>query len=462
MQKKKIDLTSGPIFNNLIRVSLPIMFTSFMMMAYNLTDTFWLSRVDSDLVAASGAAGMFIWLSNAFFLIGKLGADIGVSQSIGKKDENKAKEYLQNSLFLAILFGVSFGAVAAIFRTQLIGVFGLAEEYQHVVREAASYLGITALAIPFMFVKATISGAFVATGNSKTPFYLNSLGFLANMIINPILILGMGFGIVGTALGTLIINIVVCTWFVVLLKKGKKRPFENFKFFDAPPIKETISQIFKWSLPPAAESFFFTILAMMNSRIMAQFGASALGVHKVGAQVESLSYLVGGGFAAAVTAFIGQNYGAKKWKRVNDCKNISLKTMAVWGAVVTVIMAVFGGPIFSLFFRDQPDLVLMGSRFMLIFATCQILACLEYTSAGIFRGIGKTMPASIASIVTNVFRVPLVFLLSRPFFGLGMYGVWIGLTIGAIIRAIWTILWLLKTARKLPKADEVADTSEAL
>ena len=450
--KNKVDLTTGTIFSNLVRISLPIMFTQFMMMAYNLTDTYWLSKLDSDLVAASGVAGMFIWLSNAFFLIGKMGADIGVSQCMGRKDEVRAKEFLQNSLFLSIVLGIAFGLCAVIFRAQLIGFFGITET--RVIREAEKYLGITGFAIPFMFIKGTISGAFVATGNSKTPFYLNCSGFLANMIISPILILWFDFGIIGMAASTLAVQIVVCIWFIALLKKGKKRPFEKVAFF-AKPVKEIIFQIFKWSLPASAESFAFTILAMINSSRMATFGSDALAVHKVGAQVESLSYLIGGGFAAAVTAFIGQNYGAKKWSRVHECKKISFISMAIWGGFVTLVMVFFGGPIFALFFRHQPELVRMGRIFMIIFATCQVVACLEYTSAGIFRGIGKTLPGSIASVVSNTIRVPIVFILSMPYFGLGMYGVWIGLTVGAIIRAIWTFAWLLNTTRKLPKADEV-------
>ncbi|MCL2684171.1 MAG: MATE family efflux transporter, partial [Synergistaceae bacterium] len=89
---QKYDLTRGGIIDRLLLVALPIIGTQLLMMSYNLVDMFLLGRVGSEAVAASGIAGMYVWMSEGFLLIGKMGAEIGVSQSLGRRDEAGAKK----------------------------------------------------------------------------------------------------------------------------------------------------------------------------------------------------------------------------------------------------------------------------------------------------------------------------------------------------------------------------------
>ena len=96
------NLTEGGIFRKLLLVAIPIMGTQMVAMAYNLTDMFWLGRVGSEAVAAAGAAGMYMWLSFGFILIGRMGAEIGVSQSLGRGDRKTALAFSQNAMMIAL------------------------------------------------------------------------------------------------------------------------------------------------------------------------------------------------------------------------------------------------------------------------------------------------------------------------------------------------------------------------
>ena len=90
-QSKALDLTTGSILSALTKLAVPIIGTSFVEMAYSLTDMMWLGRVGADAVAAVGAAGFFTWLASAFLLLAKVGAEVGVAQSIGARDTKRAK-----------------------------------------------------------------------------------------------------------------------------------------------------------------------------------------------------------------------------------------------------------------------------------------------------------------------------------------------------------------------------------
>lgn len=445
--EKQYDLTQGKILNKLLFVAVPVMGTQLLQMAYNLTDMFWLGRVGSDAVAASGTAGMYLWLSQALLMVGRMGAEIGVSQSIGKKNENLARKFAQTSLILSVLLGALFGAAMIIFRNPLIGFFNIAD--QGVAADAAIYLAITGAAIPATYITAAVTGTFNGAGNSKMPFYINAVGLLINMVLDPILINNAGWGVTGAAIATGFAQIIVALLFLAAIKYSKQRPFQKFIFLVRLE-SESVRQIFRWSIPIVLESMLFTFLSMITSRIVAGWGVTAMAVQRVGSQIESLSWLIGGGFASAVTAFMGQNYGGGKWSRVHAGIKISMKVMLVWGIVITAVLF-FGGRTLYMLFLPDPESADIGTIYLQILALCQIVACLEYTSAGALRGIGKTIPPSIVSIGGNILRVPIIYFLSKS--SLGLNGIWWGITIGASIRSIWLIIWFLIMVRKMPRKD---------
>jgi putative MATE family efflux protein len=445
MNKKardQYDLTTGSILGKLLLVALPIMGTQLMQMTYNLTDMFWLGRLGADAVAASGTAGMFLWLSMAFMMVGRMGSEIGVSQSVGRGERDLAARYAQNSLFLGVVLGVAYGLFLALLRQPLVGFFNIREA--NVAADSRLYLAIVAGGIPFTFISGAITGAFNGSGNSRVPFIANTMGLVVNMILDPVLIFTAGMGISGAAIATVLAQAVVCVILLVLLKAGKSRPFEGFSFRFRPD-KEHIRQIVRWTAPISVESMLFTVLSMAISRFVADYGSSALAVSRVGSQIESLSWLIGGGFGSALTAYMGQNFGAGKWDRIGRGFRISTVVMTVWGLCVTALLFFGGRALFSIFL-NEPVILDMGAVYLRILSSCQLMMCLEAVSSGTFKGTGRTMEPSVISIASNTIRVPLAYALSRT--SLGMHGIWIGVTLGAILRGAWSYVWYLAAERR--------------
>jgi putative MATE family efflux protein len=447
IRNAKYDLTRGGILNKLLAIALPLIGTQFIQMSYNLTDMFLLGRVGSDAVAASGTAGMYLWLSNGFLMIGRMGAEIGVSQNVGRGDMRSARKYSQNSLFLACLSGIFFAVACIFFSKYLIGFFQIKET--NVVLDAQYYLQITALAIPATFISGSIAGTFNGAGNSKVPFRINAIGLGINILLDPLFIFGLEMGVAGAAIATLIAQTIVCVLSVYALIKRKDRPFEKYIFMMKPE-KKRVVQILKWTLPIGIENILFTFLSMFISRFVAFYGAGAIAVYRVGNQIESLSWLICIGFSTAITSFMGQNYGAGKWNRIKNGSKVALGLLFVWGIIVTFVMAVFGESLFRLFL-SEPDLVVMGKVYVRLLATCQVFASLEAVASGLFRGLGKTMPPFIVSTATNVLRVILAYELSQR--GFGITGIWIAITLGAIIRGIWLYIWHMRRLRNIPICD---------
>ncbi|MCL2405315.1 MAG: MATE family efflux transporter [Defluviitaleaceae bacterium] len=455
---KNRDLTQGNIVKALLRLSLPIAGGQFMHMAHSLTDMFWLGQSSSHAyaIAATGTAGLFIWLSVGLMLVGRVGAEIGVSQSRGRDNIPDAYLYARTALFLAAGLGILYGTFLFVLRGPLIGLFRFQEA--NVAAYTITYLGIMAFGIPASFITSSLSGTFNASGNSRTPFVISSCGIVLNMILSPIFILVLDMGVVGAGITSVAAQYTVMIAMAIAVKRFRGRPFEVFKLtarFDFAAIRADIAggksrDIFRLTWPVCLENTLFPLLTMATTYFEVAFGAFAVSISRVGTQVESLSWLVGAGFGAALTAFVGQNFGAGKHTRINTGVRYTTIFMLGWGALVACVLW-FGSPViiaaFLPEFAHDPDMVRLVVLNLRILAACQVLSNLEFVATNAFRGKGRTLPPSITGIASNVIRVPLAFLLSR-FTPLGLLGVWVAISATAAFRGVSIFAWYHIEKRK--------------
>ena len=448
--KKRFDLTEGPILKKLVTLSVPIMATSLMQMAQNITNIFWLSELGDEYVAAVGLAAQFLWLSMAFMLMCRIGAEIGVSQNMGQGKPDEAKKYAQNGFMLAIFIGIVFTVVVVLARSYLIRFFAMDDPV--VVDLAKRYLFVVAFSLPFTFAHFVITGVYGGYGNTKIPFYINSLALAINIGLAPLLIFVVGLGIYGAGISMVVANAVNLSLKLWAMKKYKGRPFETYMIFTR-VTKDKLVQILRWGIPVGLESFLFTSLFMVVSRLIAsEFGRGAVAAHNIAMNIESLAFMAAGGFASAITAFIGQNYGAKKWGRMRSTYRIAIGVMAVYGLLVSVALFAFATPLISIFLND-PTYVVVGRDYLRIIGLAQFLFCMEGVATGSFRGQGQTYKPTIAGVSSNVLRVIVAYSLAAT--ALGITGVWIGIATAMTIRSVWLLIWHFVSMRKAPRVDEV-------
>jgi putative MATE family efflux protein len=439
---RRYDLTDGGIINKLLLVALPIIGTQLLLMSYNLVDMFLLGRVGSEAVAASGVAGMYVWMSEGFLLIGKMGAEIGVSQNLGRRDEAAAKKFARGAIFLALTLGLACGATALAFSEGMIGFFRIREA--SVALDARRYLMIVAPAVPAVFVSGAVAGIFTGAGNSRAPFLINSAGLALNAALDVVFIFRLNMGVSGAAAATSISQVAACAASLAALSWKRDRPFWSFRYFAAPDWG-AVARILRWTVPLCVVSFLFTFFTMFMSRLAAGFGAGAIAVYRAGSQIESICWLTGEGMATAVAAFVGQNYGAAKFDRIKSGVRSALIAWCSFGAVMSVAFIVFGRPLFLFFIPDR-SIADMGVNFLRILALCEVFGCLEAISFGSMRGLGRTIPQFVVSVGCNALRVPVAWALAAKF---GVNGVWMGITITASLRGLLAYLCFRREMKNL-------------
>lgn len=436
----KLDLTEGKITNKLIRLSLPIIGTSFIQMAYNLTDMLWLGHYSTKAVAAVGTAGFFTWFGNAIAMVAKTGAEVGVAQSIGKKNQADIKSYVHNAVKMTLILAVVYGILLAVFRNPIIGFFNIKD--MEVVKMAEIFLVISCIGIIPLFLNPVFTGIFNASGDSKTPFLANTIGLITNIVLDPILIYGIGpvksLGVIGAGIATVSAQIIVTLLFLYALSK-RSEPYFKIRVFGEFD-KKFVNSILKIGLPVALQNGLFSCFSMVIGRLISPWGYGAIAAQKVGSQIEAISWLSTGGLATALGAFVGQNYGAQKGKRIYKGYFITIALAMVIGVFATLLLIFGGETIFSLF-SSEAETIAIGKSYLRILGYSQLFMCIEITTTGVFNGLGKTIYPSIMSIVLTGLRIPMAWILANKT-SLALDGVWWSISISSMAKGAVIILML--------------------
>lgn len=444
--KNETNLTSGPIAAKIIKLSFPIIGTSFIQMAYNLTDVLWLGRTGSATITAATTAGFFMWLMMSLFYTTKSGTETLVAQSVGGKDVSTARQAAENALTIALSASVIINLLIIVFAGSLLNFFRLEPD---VMVKAVQYLKLVSIGMCFAVVNPVMSSIYLGFGNSKTPFYVNSIGLIVNMVLDPVLIFGLwfipGLGIKGAAIATMVSNILVFLIFVFKLRSSRS-VLPRLKLFVRLRIG-IVKRILRIGIPVAIGHMSFCIFSMWIARIVSAYGTIPLGVQNVGASIEALSWNTALGFSTALAAFTGQNYGAGKYGRIKKGYYVILFLSISLGLIATIAFFFFGEPIFSLF-SNEHEMIVTGALYLKIIAVSQIFMCIEITSSGGFYGLGKTKPPSVTSFIFTGLRIPAALLVIN-FTTYTYDGIWWCISISSLFKGVIVSGLYFLTLRKL-------------
>lgn len=439
------NLTKGPILKTLTKLAIPIMASSFLGTLYNITDMAWIGLLGSKAVAGVGVGGMFTWLSQGLAAMARMGGQVQVAQCIGRGERDRAHGFAQAAVQLATLMGMAYAVISLVFTRQMVAFFQLTDPEAQTA--ALSYTKIACGLIVFSFLTLTMTGLYTAQGDSKTPFLANLIGLITNMILDPVLILGPGpfpkLGVVGAAIATVTAQAIVMTMMIlgVIIQK-KENVLKGIRLTAKIP-KEYLGGLCRIGIPTAIQGMAYCAISMVLTRMVSAYGAEAVATQRVGGQIESISWNTADGFAAALNAFIAQNYGAGKMDRVRKGYRASLWTVGIWGLLISLVFICFPQAIADIFFHE-PKAVATAVGYLVIIGFSEAFMCVELTTVGALSGLGRTRLCSIISITFTSARIPLAIILGGL---IGLSGIWWALSVTSIVKGIiftCTFLWITR------------------
>ena len=327
----------------------------------------------------------------------------------------------------------------------MVGFFQLTDVEAHAA--AMSYTRIACGLIVFSFMTLTLTGLYTAQGDSKTPFLANLIGLVTNMILDPVLILGSGpfpkLGVIGAAIATVTAQAIVMSIMVLaIIVRKKENVLKGIKLLAKIP-EEYLSGICRIGIPTAIQGMAYCAISMVLTRMVSGYGAEAVATQRVGGQIESISWNTADGFAAALNAFIAQNYGAGKNDRVRKGYKAALWTVGVWGVLISLAFICFPNAIADIFFHE-PKAIETAVGYLVIIGFSEAFMCVELTTVGALSGLGRTRLCSIISITFTSARIPLAIILGGM---IGLSGIWWALSVTSIVKGViftCTFLWITR------------------
>ncbi len=418
-------LTQGSIWQALMRLALPIMASSLIQMAYSFTDLFWVSGLGSPAIAAVGTGGLFIWFADSLVYLARMGGQVLSAQSLGAEDLTQARRYAGSSLQLGMLLGLLYGLLMLCFHPQLIAFFHFKSHLT--IQMSESYLLITGSLIIFPFMARIFTGLMTATGDSRTPFIITTLGLVINMLLDPLFILVFSWGIQGAAWATVLSQSIVLLLFFYAAQQNEllcRLPL--FRYY-----RSCYLSISRIGIPAGLQTMFYAGTSIAISRLIANYGDLAVAAQRIGSQIESLSWLTAEGLAAALNAFVAQNVGAKAWHRAKKAYHLAATFMCGLSLLVSLCFLCFPQLILQPFLHEAASLDI-GIHYLKILAFSQTLMSLELVANGTFAGYGKTLYPSLVCIFLTAARLPLSLLLTQS--SLGLHGIWWAISISSICK----------------------------
>ena len=323
---------------------------------------------------------------------------------------------------MGYLLAALFTLVVLLFKGPLTSIFRFND--LETIRWTESYLWIVGLGLLSRVGGRIYSALLTASGNSFTPFVVFVTGLVFNMVLDPLFIRVLKWDIAGAALATLLSEL---TSFILLLWAVRRNDLlSKLSLFRGPVDLRRLKPMVKLGLPVSARSVVHSSVSIFLSRIIAGFGDLAVAAQRLGVQVESLSWMTADGFAAAVNAFMAQNFGAKKHDRVRRGYWTGFWLITAFCMLTTLILFFLAQPITQLFFKD-PEAILHSVDYLRILALSQLLMGIQILVSSAFAALGQSLIPSVIEMSLMAARIPLASFLSGT--ALGAKGIWWSFTL---------------------------------
>jgi len=412
--KKNIDLTEGNLFKNLFYLSIPIMISNFIQTFYNLTDAFWLGKLQenaSGAVAVAGLAFPIIFFISSFGFGFVVAGTSLVSQYRGAGKLDKIKEVSGQFVLLLSIFIVFFLFVSFFLVDEILVLLNTPDV---VFESAREYISIIMPGMIFMFIFMVYQSFSHALGDTVSPMKIQFISVGINVVLDPLLIFGIGFfpelGIVGAAYCTLFSRGVAAI--IAVIYVYKKIPIIIPTKKDMKPNSKMLKTILSISIPSSLAQSMTSFGFLFLQGFVNTYGVAVMSVHSIGNRMISFFMMPAMGISNALATSVGQNLGAKKIDRAEKSVKISFNFVMLIMGFGGIVLFFFGDILTKIFIND-PEIIEIGARMFKITSVSAFIFGVLFVMNGVFNGAGHTKPVLIFNVSRLwLFRIPLVFLLS--------------------------------------------------
>ena len=397
----------APVSQAVLKSALPAMAAMLMVLIYNLADTFFVGQTHDAYQVAAVSLAMPVFLM--FMAVGTvfgMGGTSVISRAMGQGRTDYAKKVCSFCMWGCVVIGVIMAALFLIFMEPILTMVGASEGTW---AYAKSYLTIVSFGGPFVLISNAFSNIVRAEGKSAEAMMGQLLGNLLNVILDPIMILLLGWNITGAAIATLIGNIVGACYYILYFVRGKSSLSVSIKELSQP--EKVCGPVCAIGIPAALGSVLMSVAQIIINSQLAKYGDMAVAGMGVAMKVVTITGMVCMGLGQGVQPLLGYCVGAKLWERFKKAFRFSMLFALSLGAVLTVICYLFTNQIVSAFLSD-PAAYSYAVEFSRILLTTSFLFGVFYVLINTLQAMGAATPALIINLSRQgIIFIPALFIL---------------------------------------------------
>ncbi len=434
----KAVLTEGPVGRTLLRLTVPMVAGILGMVAFNLTDTFFVGRLGTAELAALSFTFPFVLVLVRFTLGLGIGASALISRAVGRGDAHAVRRLTTDSLSLALLAVVIFVITGFLAMDPVFRALGADAEILPLVK---TYMSIWLAGLLFVFFPMVSNNAIRANGDTKTPALIMLTAVSANIILDPLLIFGIGpfprLGLTGAAVATVLTRAITFTLsFYIVHVRLRMLTFERVPFRE---VLASWKRILYIGLPAAATRVIAPLGIGAITSLIARSGPKPVAGFGVAVKVEFFAMAVIFALSSVLGPFAGQNWGAAKKGRVDRGISLSNRFALLWGIGMFAFLAVFARPIASIFSGD-PEVISVIVLYTRTVAAAYCLFGVFVISSLVLNVLHRPIHAAfLAAAQTFVLTVPMAWAGMRLAGQKGLFA-GIGISYGLAGIAAWLVL----------------------
>ncbi|MFR3657738.1 MAG: MATE family efflux transporter [Eisenbergiella sp.] len=445
---KKTELFERvPVPDAVMRLAVPTILSSLVMVLYNLADTYFVGMLDNPVENAAVALAAPVLLAfNAVNNLFGVGSSSMMSRALGRRDYDTVYRSSAFGFYCCIICSVLFSAICTIGKTPLLGLLGADAQ------TAASTAGYLKWTVTFGATPAILNVVMAylvrAEGASLHASVGTMSGCLLNIILDPLFILpwGFGMGAAGAGLATFLSNCAACLYFFILLyrKRGNTyvciRP-SMFRFR-----KEIVRGVFGVGIPASIQNLLNVTGMTVLNNFTSAYGADAVAAMGITQKINMVPMQISMGLSQGIMPLISYSYASKNVKRMKETLLFVVKIAMGFIVTVSVGYFLFAGNLIRLFMENEA-IVMYGTKFLRGFCLGLPFLCMDFIAVGVFQASGLGKHALVFAILRKiVLEIPALFLLNAIF---PLYGLAYAQFAAELILAVSAVAVLVRLFRRL-------------
>ncbi len=431
---EKVDIFSVPIHIGLLKLAWPIVLTNLLQTIYNITDAYFLGKLGKVEFSAPTVTFPIIFILISLAMGFSQAATSMIAQYTGMRNKKLAEKSAAQVILTLLTLAVLIMLLGYFLSDFILSLMNISDE---LFDTASSYLKIMVFAIPFMFFTELFSSIFRGWGNSVIALRVMFFAVIFNIILDPIFIFVLGFGVQGAAMATLIARGSSAFYFLYVLVSNKLGFTVHIKDFK--PDFRMIKKILTIGLPGSLGQSVTSVGFAFIMSVVSGFGTTVISIYGVGQRVLSMVTMFAIGMSLATATMTGQFVGADKPEKAEETvKKAAFLTFFIVLAISTLLF--FFGQYVTKFFINDKDVIALGRDFFRLVSMSLPFFATMSIFQGALRGTGHTLQATTADMIRLWgVRIPLVLILSKLY---GFYGVFYAMIISNISAMILSYAFL--------------------